>query len=96
MIEAHRTATAGCMHEARLADVNASMRYGAAMAKKNQIAGPQITPWHGISGCLKQCTCRARQCQRQTMLEHVSDQSTAIEAGFRCVTAITIGRAHQR
>ena len=84
------------MYEAAFADIDANMADAAAeRIEVDEITRVQAVFFHPWRIDVNQSRRGARQFQAGAVQENVIDQARAVEAGFRGVAAIAVGRSDQ-
>lgn len=94
-IEPHCAAFIRRVNETAFADVNADMAHVRAAMKKYDVAGLKVIACDGRRIDATDLPGAARQDNPRDVVEHIVDQSAAVETAGRCVAAITIGRADE-
>src|SRR4029078_3653743 len=93
--DAHFAAPGGCVDEAIVAEVNPDVRKReAARVEKNEVAGLEIVR-EDVLADAAQLFRRSRQRDAGHLLEHIPDESSAVETAFRRFAARPISDAHR-
>src|SRR5690606_13096038 len=95
IVETHSSATAGRMQEASIPDIDAGMVHPLATGREqHQVTGLQCIG-RGLAWLFAEAGGGSGQSDPSRLLEHVIDQSAAVEAGLRGAATPAVGRSDQ-